>query len=398
MSLPTDLTREIADRAQQPGFDEVLARADRNRRRRRTTIASGLAAACVVGGLAFAVGDPLGSDNTSPEPARPGPSETYDGTPEVDQRLSARVRKLLGGEFADLRTISGSDGAVAALWHACPGDGDCRLVLVTEGPLPTAEMVTSTMLEAVPGGWLVLHGGNWTRITPTGGIQAVLEPGGPGSSDVRAGDTAVLTTTGLRLLRGNKLVPMPGVGPGGWNPSSAYVTPEGRLVMTPTIEGPTRVIVSDDGGRVWRMTHTVGEGSGTPATGLLAGHGDSVAYVALRYDADGSIPVLEIAVSSDAGESWRVARGDFGAEGMSNPTSLAVSPAGTTYVTTGSHGVVRIDADGNATTTRLSSHDHSAFVLGEDICVVAEAGRVDELQCSEDDGATWTPRALPGFQ
>jgi hypothetical protein len=271
------------------------------------------------------------------------------------------------------------------------------MVLVTEDPLPTAEILREpTSLNAVPGGWLIERRDGWFRVTGTGGLERIHDTG-PGSADVMAGDTAVFTTTDVRLLRGTKLVPMPGVGPGGWNPSSAYVTPEGHLVMTPTIEGPTRVIVSDDGGQVWRMTHAVDEGSGTPATGLLAGHGDSVAYVAYDHS-DGSIPVLEIAVSSDAGVSWQVARGDFGGEGLRNPSSLAVSPSGTTYLTTGSHGVVRIDADGNATATRLSSHDHSAFVLGEDVCVVAEDGRVDELRCSEDDGATWTPRPLPGFQ
>jgi hypothetical protein len=347
---------------------------------------------------AYAVGTPMQRDGRTPEPAPPGRTDTSNRTSEVDPRLSAPVRRLLGGEFADLRRISGSDGAVAALWHTCPGDGDCRMVLVTEDPLPTAEILPEpTSLSAVPGGWLVERRDGWFRVTGTGGLERIHDTG-PGSADVTAGDTAVFTTTDVRLLRGDQLVPMPGVGPGGWNPSSAYVTPEGRLLLTPTIEGPTRVVVSDDGGQVWRMTHTVGEGSGTPATGLLAGHGDVVAYVALGNDADGSIPVLEIAVSSDGGESWRVARGDFGAEGLRNPSSLAVSPAGTTYVTTGSHGVVRIDADGNATATRLSSHDHSAFALGEDVCVVAEAGRVDELRCSEDDGATWTPRPLPGFE
>lgn len=87
-----------------------------------------------------------------------------------------------------------------------------------------------------------------------------------------------------------------------------------------------------------------------------------------------------------------------GDDGLRDLSSLVVSPSGTTWITASSQGLLRIDADGDATAMPLSSHDHSAFVLGEDICVVAEAGQVDELRCSEDDGATWTPRPLPGFR
>lgn len=396
MSLPTDLTREIADRAQQPGFDVVLDRARQGRRRRRTTIASGLAAAGVVVGV-------LAATQLAPRtPIEPGPAPTPTPTSgEVDEKLPDDIQAFLSGEDIHPAAVLGSGDATSVVWTACSSvAGTCRSALVTQHDDQVAGRFVDSghgIPQSVPGGWLIPDGPDWILETPTGETQRVHDTG-PGSADVMAGDTAVSTTTDVRLLRGDKLVPMPGVGPGGWNPSSAYVTPEGRLVMTPTIEGPTRVIVSDDGGQLWRMTHVVDEGSGTPATGLLAGHADFVAYAALGDDADGSVPVLEIAVSSDAGETWRVARGDFGSEELSDLSSLVVAPGGTTYATTGSHGVVRIDAGGDATAMPLSSHDHSAIVLGEKICVVAEAGRVDELRCSEDDGATWAPRPLPGFR
>ena len=59
--------------------------------------------------------------------------------------------------------------------------------------------------------------------------------------------------------------------------------------------------------------------------------------------------------------------------------------------------LVRVDADGNALASRLSSHDSSVFLVAHRVCLVAEAGRVDELRCSPDDGTTWVPQPLPGF-
>ncbi|HEV2798766.1 MAG TPA: hypothetical protein VGV65_14220, partial [Nocardioides sp.] len=58
--LPTDLPHEVARRTPQPGFDAVLERADSGRRRRRTSIASGLATAVVVAGVAAIAGAVVG--------------------------------------------------------------------------------------------------------------------------------------------------------------------------------------------------------------------------------------------------------------------------------------------------------------------------------------------------
>jgi hypothetical protein len=104
-------------------------------------------------------------------------------------------------------------------------------------------------------------------------------------------------------------------------------------------------------------------------------------------------------MSDDAGSTWTTTRGlDLdGADRVGNASSLAVAPSGTAYLTTQTHGLVRIDAGGNAVPARLSTHDTSALVLDDAVCVVAEAGRVDELRCSTDDGATWSAQPLPGF-
>jgi hypothetical protein len=251
-------------------------------------------------------------------------------------------------------------------------------------------------LTAVPSGWLLETDGSFD-IVLAGGDRPVVDTG-PRSADVVAGDTAVETDDGLRLLRGTTLVPLP-VPPESelW---AAHVTPEGRLVAVTGQGGGVSISATDDG-RTWERTPLLRE-DGRAVSALVAGSGDHVAVALIGEDSgtdyDG-LPVLDVQVSSDGGRTWIPARGldTRGADGVGNASSLAVAPSGTAYLTTESHGLVRIDAAGNAMPTRLSSHDTSAIVLDDAVCVVAEAGRIDELQCSADDGATWAAQPLPGF-
>jgi len=108
------------------------------------------------------------------------------------------------------------------------------------------------------------------------------------------------------------------------------------------------------------------------------------------------MPVLDVAVSTDAGRSWQSGRGL--PAGLRDLSALAVSDEGAAYLTTGSHGTVRVDADGSTRAVGQSPHDRSAFQVSHRVCLVAETGRVDELRCSADDGATWTALSLPGFR
>ncbi len=127
----------------------------------------------------------------------------------------------------------------------------------------------------------------------------------------------------------------------------------------------------------------------------MAGHHDGVAIALLGDSPDGSVPVLEVAVSGDVGRTWTSGRGLTDVRDLSG---LAVSDEGTAYLTTGSHATIRVDTDGNATSVGQSAHDHSVFLVSHRVCLVAEAGIVDELRCSADDGTTWTPMPLPGFR
>ncbi|HEY0645328.1 MAG TPA: sialidase family protein [Nocardioides sp.] len=393
MTLPTDLQHQVAQRAEQPGFDEVLARASAARRRRRTTIASGLAAAVVVAGVvALPALLPSGHDRSAPQPASPG---------LTDDRLPADVRDLLGQQEVYPWTVAGSGDGVAVLWRSCPGEGldqPCSFALTTrrgDDVSGTAVAGDHPRLTSVPSGWLLETDGVFDVVL-AGGDRPVVDSG-PGSADVMAGDTVVETDDGFRLLRGTKVVPAPA--PADSELWAAYVTPDGRLVAV-TARGSEVAVSATDDGRTWESDVLPREEA--PVAALVAGSGDHVAVALIGEDSgtdyDG-LPVLDVQVSDDGGRTWIPARGldTRGADGVGNASSLAVTPSGTTYLTTETHGLVRIDAAGNAMPARLSSHDTSAIVLDDTVCVVAEAGKVDELQCSADDGATWAAQPLPGF-
>ncbi|RYB93191.1 hypothetical protein EUA93_01780 [Nocardioides oleivorans] len=395
MNLPTHVSREVAERVPQPGFDAVVDRAQHARRRRRTTIASGLAVAVVVAGVGFAVGRPGGGDDQRPEPARPGPSTPWDGTPEVDSRLPATVQSFLRGARLQPWSFAGSDTGAAVVWGSCAGDGPCTYALtVRDGDEVAGRLLEASAptLTAVPGGWIYEDVDEVSLLTPSGTFEPVVDTGS-GSTDVEPGDTAVRTRAGWRILRGTKLIGLPGAGT--WQPSSAYVTPGGRLVLAPGVAGPRRVVVSD-GDLQWEMTHVADPGADSTGTGLLAGNGDHLAYVLLGDDPDGSVTGLHVALSSDAGDTWTTSEG-MERSVYQDVSGLAMSRQGTAYLVTGSHGLVRIDADGNEVGTPMSPHDMGVLTSGDEVCVVAGAGAVDELRCSSDDGTTWAPRPLPGF-
>lgn len=165
------------------------------------------------------------------------------------------------------------------------------------------------------------------------------------------------------------------------------------MVATSPTRGAVQVSWTGASGS-WRtgyLTRTTQPVSGA----LLAGHHDAVALALLGDSPDGSVPVLEVAVSADVGNTWTSGRGL--PSGLRDPSALAVSDEGTAYLTTGSHGTVRVDAEGRALAERHSSHDRSAFQVSHRVCFVAEAGRVDQLRCSADDATTWTAQSLPGF-
>lgn len=390
MSLPTNLAREVAERVDQPGFEEVLARASAARRRRRTAIASGLAAACVIAGTAFALGGP--GDRTT-EPAPPA---------RVDADLPADVRAVLDDDRLDLWAAAGSpDGGVAVLWRGCDLE-PCRFALVTRDGDDVAGVALGASfprLTEVPGGWLVEDASGVSRVTSAGDRAPIYDAGGDArSSDVMPGDTGVETGDGWRLLRGDKLIPVPST------PDrvmlGAHVTPRGLLrVVTQGIRRTVRVESTEDGER-WVDEMSMAPGLGV-ATVVLAGTGDHVSMAYLGDDPDGSIPLVGVALHREAHmrstflDQWLDGALD---EEVRDLSSLAVSAAGSTYLTTGSHGLIRIDENGNVLAMPLSSHDTSAFALGDSVCVVAEAGRVDELRCSADDGTTWAPAPLPGLR
>ena len=395
--FPSDLQHEVAGRAPQPGFDAVMDRADAHRRRRRTTIASGLAAAVVVAGTAAVAGGVVGDDARSPEPASPAPSP-WDGTSAPDERLTPDVAAVLDDDRLQLWSITGGDdGSVAALWRGCDFD-PCRFALVTrDGDTVTGAALNASfpIVTPVPGGFLVEDARGTTRLSPSGERSEIFDTG-PGSGDVMAGDTAVATNDGWRLLRGDKLVPVPQP-PSGTTLTGAYVTEDGRLVTASTTGAAISVAATDDG-RTWdsemlpRVTEPV-------RSAVVAGSGDHVAVVLLGDDPDGWLPVVAVLLSRDAGRSWSTAVNldTEGGDRLTDMSSLAVGADGTTYLTTGLHHLVRIDEEGFATPIQLSSFDSGVFASGDGVCVVTERGRYDALECSPDGLTDWADQPLPGL-
>ncbi|PKH43494.1 Sigma-70 region 2 [Nocardioides alpinus] len=386
-----DVSEQLV-RAEPPGFGAIVERARTARRRRRTTI--GLAAVVVVVGLAFAVGGP---GDRSADPSPPAPTTTtWDGTSAVDATLPSDVRAVLDDDRLDLWTAAGSSGAVAVLWRGCDQE-PCRFALVTrDGDQVSGSALGASFprLSAVPNGWLVEDATGTIRLSPSGD-RAQIYVTGPGGDDVMEGDTAVETAAGWRLLRGDKVIALPS--PSGRDTVGAYVTPTGRLIAATTSGFDVSVSTTDDG-RTWEMS--MPSSATEPATAaVVPGNGDHVAIASLGDAPDGSMPVVEVQLSHDAGATWTAARGldTVGGDRVRDLSAVAVAPDGTTYVTTGSHHLVRIDPEGNALPIQLSSFDSSVFVVDDTVCVVSERGRIDQLSCSDDGGTAWAGRSLPGF-
>lgn len=403
--FPAELQHEVAARAPQPGFDAVMERADARRRRRRTTIASGLAAAVVIAGVAAFAGGVVGNGR-SPEPASSAPSP-WDGTSAPDNRLPSDVVAVLDDDRVQLWSIAGGeDGADAALWRGCDFD-PCQFALVArDGDDVFGEKLGASFptLIPVPGGWLVQDARGTFRLSPSGERSEIFDTG-PGSGDVMAGDTAVPTANGWRLLRGDKLLALPTPSPD-FEVSTAYVTPDGQLVVASSGAGRVEhATLGSEGG--WSSSanfiatcDSCSLHDDDPTrTQVLAGNGDHVALVLLGDDPDGSVPVLSAQVSHDAGRTW-VATVNLDTEGgdrVRDMSSLAVAADGTTYLTTESHHLVRIDDQGVATPIQLSAFDGGVFASGDEVCVVVERGRYDALACSSDGLTEWADQPLPGL-
>lgn len=337
-------------------------------------------------------------------PVEPAPAPTPSTlTGKVDDRLPTDVRELLAEERTILMQVTGSDEATAALWASCsPTAGTCRSALVTsEGDRVEGRMLEggSGVVQPVPGGWLVPLPRDAVRVTPDGETDQVYDVGGRPMA-AEAGDTVVSTMTDFRLLRGDKLVPI--AAPDGAEVTGAYVAPDGQLVVAAAGPGGRRHLATVQPGLSWSWSvvtdAALEDGVGTPP--VLEGRGNTVVLAQLGDDPDGSVPLIGLRVSHDGGLTWSPVTGlDLtGTDGVRNLSSLVVSTEGTIFLTTESHGLVRIGADGQVTTARFSTDDTSAFVVGDSVCVVTEARRVEDLRCSVDDGGTWTTRPLPGFR
>jgi len=379
----TDLPEAIASRTQQPPFEELVTRVreDRQRLVRRTSILG----ACLVAATLLVLPG-LGDDSADEQPTGPRPS-----TPAPTDGLAMGVPELLARPDVSVVQVAGSDeGGVAALWQGCSGDGtDCGYaVLTANGSELGSVVVDSTVLSPTTGGWLIHTPGGWRALGPDGWVSGVTTAGEDG---VRPGDEAVETAGGLGLLRGDRLLLMPS---SSGSPTQAYVTPQGRLLeVTATGDGSLRLRATRDG-RSWTTLLSWPAGNGATQV-RLAGHGRTVAAVTTGGPGDARA-VERVEVSRDGGRTWTTARGIDFVDQVRDLSGLAVSQDGTVFLTTGSDGLIRVDADGNAQRTPVSPHDQAVFTTTYEVCVLTGGFGGGRLQCSEDDGTSWSQQRLPG--
>ena len=286
------------------------------------------AAAAVVATLALAPG--LGTLPEPPTPVTPSPSPTLAlGTvPQEVQDLIADDRTHR------LEVTGGLDGSVAVIWRELDGNPRFALVTRTADGISTGQIIEAPFgLTPVPGGWVAMRSYRAYLLTPDGTltdlpIQAVIEP--------RAGDIQVETGERPFLYR-------PSVGllaPVAMEEEvdATYLNTEGELI---TYDRDKQRISSPTGG-----------GTAVPARAghvLFAGRDDIVVALALGDEPDGSIPLIDIAISRDGGRLW-----DHTMLRTTKPvdvTSAAVEADGKVLVATSTDGVFWLSPGGTGLVT-----------------------------------------------
>ena len=253
-------------------------------------------------------------------------------------------------------------------------------------------------LTPVPGGWLVEDARGAIRLSPSGDRVGDLRhrarqrrrDGGRHRGPDRRGLAAAARrqagpVAGARADRRS---------------SARYVTADAAASSPPPAPGRAgrlgspRPTTAGTGSSRWRAAQP-----SRPASAVVAGTGDHVAVALLGDDPDGSIPVLGVQVSHDAGRHldagpgtrhrrWRPGAEHVVARGRSRRHGLPdhrVAPPGAHRRRRGRHPDPAVGVR------------HGVFASGDGVCVVVERGRYDALACSSDGLTEWADQPLPGL-
>jgi hypothetical protein len=358
------LAEEVGDRAAVPDFEEVTARA-RHRRRSHLVVVGALAAAVILAGVVgFALVDP----ERTPPPASP-------------DRLPAEVTDLVRSPTSHpFEVVGGRDGSLAVVWRNLvhPEPTFALVVRDADGTLSGRLLDQPFDLTPVSGGWVASQGGSTVFVTPDVAVTEL--PLKPTRVTPAAGDVVVRTQGRLLLWRAESgalvLLDLP---PG---TEAALVTDEGDLATYHPEKG------------MWIGDVKVSKPTGT-RTVTIAGSADHVSVMALGDAPNGSIPALGLVASHDAGQTGR----QWTAEelGITDTSSLVVTPGGTTLLAGTSARLTVVSASGDVVTPADAPRIQGLTTAGDRVYgfTLSHDG---PLLWSDDDGATWRRETMPGLE
>jgi hypothetical protein len=365
LSTMSRLAEEIGERAAPPDFGEVTARA-RHRRRSRLVVAGALVAAVILAGV---VGVALVGHERTPPPASP-------------DRLPTEVTDLVRSPTSHpFEVVGGLDGSLAVVWRNLvhPEPTFALVLRDADGTVRGRLLDQPFDLTAVPGGWVASRdGASASFVTSAGAITEL--PIEPTRTAPEPGDMIVPTAGRLLLWRAETgTLALPDLPP---RTEAAHLTDGGVLA---TYRSEHRMRIGDVRVSMPAGTRTV----------TIAGSGDHVSVLALGDAPDGSIPALGLVASHDAGRTGNQWTADE--LGLTDTTSLVVTPGGTTLSTSTDGDLTVLDADGRLVTPHHAPRIQGLTLAGDRVYgfTLSHDGA---LLWSEDDGATWRQETMPGLE
>jgi hypothetical protein len=319
-----DLATPAARETIPPPFERIVERVRRRRRHNRLAVAGVTVA--VVAGVGITAALDLGQPDSTPRPVAPSPSPTTNAD-NADRIVTD----------GNLSSFAGSDdGSVLTVWRACADEREgtkCHSAWQLQGPDGTHR---GTVMGELPvayaaGNTFVVASSerDGIAIDDTGGALPLVRVE---EGIVSRGDVLVRSNDGLAVVdpkRGDVWQLFPASGFQGW--AQGMIAADGTTWAMPALDQESWIAWQRGGDSGWEHHVMPAENSDRALPGYVAVAGDRVAAVS-GYDGATILPVADVAVTTDGGESWV----DLHHEDLPFDTvdGLAATSGGTLYVVT----------------------------------------------------------------